>query len=475
MFLKDGQQPAGEWRRAKISGDPNWTTCIQFYEYFHGDNGAGLDANTRRLWTGVIAAPCICFPPPVRKQVLKLGKAAAITESSQATKRPQTAGPAAGPKGNENIWNQPSSFGVSSQHPRVADGTGARLASSRDARRHSGFLSWIARPSRLRLDLVFERLAKRCGGTGEFPGTIRSGGRKFQETLPDLREERHRRFRLRHHRLHRGGNSRRRRGIGPFACTAPQSRPEADARLCSQPHGASIIRGSRSIPNTSIKVRNWIRPRAEELYWIKRQRGNLLLAHGRDRISPLVRYVAVELRQSRHSGGHGGRVGENAGQVANRRACDMAMLILPEVFERTWGKPAKPSGRHDSPCAPEKNSRLLSHGRSLLDLEWTLQQQGFDYTYDKRLYDRLREGQRPARARILRHAGISEQARPLSRKPPTNRAPPPRFDEVHKAAAVVAFLFTRACDFSIKANSKADSSVSRRISFARRRKPSTPD
>ena len=32
------------------------------------------------------------------------------------------------------------------------------------------------------------------------------------------------------------------------------------------------------------------------------------------------------------------------------------------------------------------------------DLEWTLQQQGFDYTYDKRLYDRLRDGHaRPVR------------------------------------------------------------------------------
>ena len=44
------------------------------------------------------------------------------------------------------------------------------------------------------------------------------------------------------------------------------------------------------------------------------------------------------------------------------------------------------------------------------DLEWTLQQQGFDYTYDKRLYDRLREGHaRPVREHL--HAGLDFQDR----------------------------------------------------------------
>jgi hypothetical protein len=41
------------------------------------------------------------------------------------------------------------------------------------------------------------------------------------------------------------------------------------------------------------------------------------------------------------------------------------------------------------------------------DLEWTMQQQGFDYAYDKRLYDRLREGH--ARPRDHLHAGLDYQ------------------------------------------------------------------
>ena len=75
------------------------------------------------------------------------------------------------------------------------------------------------------------------------------------------------------------------------------------------------------------------------------------------------------------------------------------------------------------------------------DLEWTLQQQGFDYTYDKRLYDRLREGHaRPVREHF--HAGLDYQnklARFLENhdEPRAAATFPP---EVHEAAAVITFL-----------------------------------
>jgi hypothetical protein len=35
--------------------DPHWRDCIQFYEYFHGDNGSGIGASHQTGWTGVIA------------------------------------------------------------------------------------------------------------------------------------------------------------------------------------------------------------------------------------------------------------------------------------------------------------------------------------------------------------------------------------------------------------------------------------
>ena len=42
-------------RRRKFQNDPHWRDCLLFYEYFHGDNGAGLGASHQTGWTGVIA------------------------------------------------------------------------------------------------------------------------------------------------------------------------------------------------------------------------------------------------------------------------------------------------------------------------------------------------------------------------------------------------------------------------------------
>ena len=79
------------------------------------------------------------------------------------------------------------------------------------------------------------------------------------------------------------------------------------------------------------------------------------------------------------------------------------------------------------------------------DLEWTLQQQGFDYTYDKRLYDRLREGHaRPVREHF--HAGLDYQnklARFLeNHDEPRAAAAFPK--GIYQAAAVITFLLAGA-------------------------------
>lgn len=69
--------------------------------------------------------------------------------------------------------------------------------------------------------------------------------------------------------------------------------------------------------------------------------------------------------------------------------CDMAMLILPEVFYRTWGLEMQPFWPETISKVREKHPEFTFMAEVYWDLEWTLQQQGFDYTYDKRLYDRL--------------------------------------------------------------------------------------
>ena len=74
--------------------------------------------------------------------------------------------------------------------------------------------------------------------------------------------------------------------------------------------------------------------------------------------------------------------------------CDMAMLLMNLIFERTWG--ARAGTKPQTEYWPEliaavrkRHPRVLFMAEAYWDLEWELQQQGFDYCYDKRLYDRL--------------------------------------------------------------------------------------
>ena len=69
--------------QAKLQEDPHWRDCIQFYEYFHGDTGAGLGASHQTGWTGVIARAMHLFATTTADQVLELGKAAAVGPVSQ--------------------------------------------------------------------------------------------------------------------------------------------------------------------------------------------------------------------------------------------------------------------------------------------------------------------------------------------------------------------------------------------------------
>ena len=74
--------------------------------------------------------------------------------------------------------------------------------------------------------------------------------------------------------------------------------------------------------------------------------------------------------------------------------CDMAMLLLNSVFERTWGgragpKPATEYWDDVIPTVKKLHRNFLFIAEAYWDLEWELQQHGFNFCYDKRLYDRL--------------------------------------------------------------------------------------
>ena len=56
---QDGQRPVYGGTK-KFQEDPHWRDLILFYEYFHGDNGAGLGASHQTGWTGTVAL-CMDF------------------------------------------------------------------------------------------------------------------------------------------------------------------------------------------------------------------------------------------------------------------------------------------------------------------------------------------------------------------------------------------------------------------------------
>jgi len=76
---EDGRRPVyGE--TAKFQEDPHWRDYLLFYEYFHGDNGAGIGASHQTGWTGIIARIMHLFATSTSQEALELGKAAAFHE-----------------------------------------------------------------------------------------------------------------------------------------------------------------------------------------------------------------------------------------------------------------------------------------------------------------------------------------------------------------------------------------------------------
>jgi glycosidase len=173
---------------------------------------------------------------------------------------------------------------------------------------------------------------------------------------------------------------------------------------------------------------------------VQRKTGDLILAHGRDPyFAGWPDTLQLDYSNPNTQEAMIGELEKIANQCDGVR-CDMAMLALPEVFERTWGRKPEPFWPRAIQCLRERAADFCFMAEVYWDLEWTLQQQGFDYTYDKRLYDRLREGHaRPVREHL--HAELDYQnklARFLENHDEPRAAA--TFDpQVHKAAAVITY------------------------------------
>jgi len=169
--------------------------------------------------------------------------------------------------------------------------------------------------------------------------------------------------------------------------------------------------------------------------------GPKILAYGRDPNFPgwpdtlQLNYANPELQAARID-----ELIAVAGKCDGVR-CDMAMLLLPEIFQRTWGIAPEPFWPTATAAVHARYPGFTFMAEVYWDLEWTLQQQGFDYCYDKRLYDRLRDGHAaPIRGHLL--AGLDYQdklARFLENHDEPRAAAKFPWPE-HQAAAIITFL-----------------------------------
>jgi hypothetical protein len=85
IFLRDqsGRRPVYGGTE-KFQTDPHWKDYILFYEYFHGDNGAGLGASHQTGWTGLVAKLIELFGRLDGAQLLDAGKAGAFAKKEPA-------------------------------------------------------------------------------------------------------------------------------------------------------------------------------------------------------------------------------------------------------------------------------------------------------------------------------------------------------------------------------------------------------
>jgi Alpha amylase, catalytic domain len=155
--------------------------------------------------------------------------------------------------------------------------------------------------------------------------------------------------------------------------------------------------------------------RADPAAWMAA--GGHVLAHGRDpyfppwpdvvqlnAFSPAMRASTTET------------LADIAGQCDGIR-CDMAMLMMNDIFAKTWGTRAgtAPPDEFWPTVLGELRGRqpqIVLIAEAYWDLEWGLQQQGFDFCYDKRLYDRITAGDASAVRDHLR-ADLGYQSRLL--------------------------------------------------------------
>jgi len=146
----------------------------------------------------------------------------------------------------------------------------------------------------------------------------------------------------------------------------------------------------------------------------------------------------------------------------------MAMLMMNDVFQRTWGRPRRRAPTRGllahgdrSRQGPSLRFRLIAE--AYWDMESVLQEQGFSYCYDKRLYDRLaHENAESVRDTCSRHEPGS--AAPLHREHDEPRAAATFRGAGARAGGVLTQTGARSC-------MRGNSMTPRHCPYSSRRRP----
>ena len=193
--------------------------------------------------------------------------------------------------------------------------------------------------------------------------------------------------------LHCGRTHRRPYGFGCRSKRADQARNSPDPRLCAESHrtGPSMDFRASGILHSGRRRRSGDGP---DSFFRSRWESDRL--RPRSLFSP---WQDVAQLNAFHAGLRKATIGtiESIAEQCDGIRCDMAMLLMNVIFENTWGKTAGKRPRQEYwveiiEAVLRKGLDFAFIAEAYWDLEWELQQQGFDFCYDKRLYDRLASG-----------------------------------------------------------------------------------
>src|SRR5215469_16234646 len=240
--------------------------------------------------------------------------------------------------------------------------------------------------------------------------------KEFQHTLPDLRDDDipGSGFAITGYTVHQhlGGDAAlarlrdrlRKRGLRLMLDFVP-NHMGLDHPWVEQ-HPEYFVQGTEA--DLAREPRNYVR--------VQRKSGPLILAHGRDPYFPgWPDTLQLNYGNPATQKAMAGELKKIAGQCDGVR-CDMAMLVLSDIFKRTWKVRPEPFWPKVTQEVRAKYPEFVFMAEVYWDLEWTLQHQGFDYAYDKRLYDRLREQHAGTVRAHLRPDWITKTSSPVSWK-----------------------------------------------------------